>query len=772
MQRSPLFTQAERGGKDKDKLALYPVVKCRNSFEDIVSIADQDLLYRQGVKACEQYHADAFRRYAEGNGMRRANLDTLTRIMQKTGVRTRGMQVDDGGSTTGGILDKSARSLLNHEQTIKRVLEVLDLEDARMADSQKRRRTEKGPEWVRREVEYRTAEYGGKLTVAGVGAQGLPRKALLHLVPDTIDFDICNAVFTTVSQMIERLDPAHLSDFSEEVALIRSLAQSRETVIESQLRTDHPSGKRLLLSVLGGMSVPEAYEGNATVEKLRRASRFLRWLACTCLPNTYNTLSRDDSRWSAASTCSSWWQIAECHILHNWLTWIRTRGEPSHISLHHDGVRVDRKFVETQRGCADQFCRDSVDSIATATGFRVAMKVKVHACFLHLCRDKGVREANTLLPSGAFLTTGNCIPLALYRLQSLLPGSNATGWDDVVLRDPDVARRGGRSYVSCFACAGVSWQSHFGFAPASDGAYIVHSEVDGCPHATAVVVTSETAKLHDGEELITLSIADMRRCILDAVDERLIVTFHLGAANIPPRSIYSASEKMTGLERLSDLMAGAGASKAPPKHLDPLPPGVRANVIGPLLARLQDEVCRYETILTLELSETKTVNVRRLGGDRRCELCPLFAASGPKMLRHHVANAHVISSHYCPAGRKTLSIVYALHDADCAAGTRGGDYLRRAALAVRQSLLPGPSSLRLDIDRCMVLLLQSSGPTYVSSDVVVLRRDLRRVGYVYYDKGMAETLLREALLSRGRVRTLLPRIMLSATLQGSELVNL
>jgi len=172
------------------------------------------------------------------------------------------------------------------------------------------------------------------------------------------------------------------------------------------------------------------------------------------------------------------------------------------------------------------------------------------------------------------------------------------------------------------------------------------------------------------------------------------------------------------------------------------------------------------------LSETRTVNVRRLGGDRRCELCPFFAASGPKMLRHHVANAHVISSHYCPAGRKTLSIVYALHDADCAAGTRGGDYLRRAALAVRQSLLPGPSSLRLDIDRCMVLLLQSSGPTYVSSDVVVLRRDLRRVGYVYYDKGMAEALLREALLSRGRVRTLLQRIMLSATLQGSELVSL
>lgn len=77
-------------------------------------------------------------------------------------------------------------------------------------------------------------------------------------------------------------------------------------------------------------------------------ARFLRWLACSLLPDVYAAVaSSGDDKWAEASTLAYLWQGVEDEALCSWAVWVRSK-EAHHVSLHFDGVRVDHRRVAAE----------------------------------------------------------------------------------------------------------------------------------------------------------------------------------------------------------------------------------------------------------------------------------------------------------------------------------------------------------------------------------------------------------------------------------------
>ena len=58
-----------------------------------------------------------------------------------------------------------------------------------------------------------------------------------------------------------------------------------------------------------------------------------------------------------------------------------------------------------------------------------------------------------------------------------------------------------------------------------------------------------------------------------------------------------------------------------------------------------------------------------------------------KDLRQHLDRDHVASAYFCAAGRKMLSVVYAIFDRDRVTGAEQGRYLTRAAEELRRTVV-------------------------------------------------------------------------------------
>lgn len=103
---------------------------------------------------------------------------------------------------------------------------------------------------------------------------------------------------------------------------LATLRERRDHIIRVDLRLNRSSGKKLILKVLGGAKLPAEWQDNDFMKRVRRLSRFLRWLACCCLPDVYAEKSQGEERWAEASTFAIWWQRCEDAILREWCQWI------------------------------------------------------------------------------------------------------------------------------------------------------------------------------------------------------------------------------------------------------------------------------------------------------------------------------------------------------------------------------------------------------------------------------------------------------------------
>ena len=149
-------------------------------------------------------------------------------------------------------------------------------------------------------------------------------------------------------------------------------------------------------------------------------------------------------------------------MLRAWLAWIREQGKPSHLSLHFDGVRLDRAFVATAATSTEDFCARASDAIFAAVWYRVSIVEKTHHCLLQGLRlQSGLRTARAS-PS-LLLEAGNCILLALHHLQDELEVDILS----TLRRNREWMETGAdaqrRTYRQCFTNTGVAWQASPGW---------------------------------------------------------------------------------------------------------------------------------------------------------------------------------------------------------------------------------------------------------------------------------------------------------------------
>ena len=134
----------------------------------------------------------------------------------------------------------------------------------------------------------------------------------------------------------------------------------------------------MLLGVLSGSAIPEALRGVGFVKTLSSASRLLRWLACSQMPEVYAELSQDSSvTWPEASTMAHLWQRCEAKCTRAWADWVLEK-PVDHVSAHFDGLRVTRPANAEDPSASAAYLRSSAEAIAARTGFVLSVHIKTH----------------------------------------------------------------------------------------------------------------------------------------------------------------------------------------------------------------------------------------------------------------------------------------------------------------------------------------------------------------------------------------------------------
>ena len=219
----------------------------------------------------------------------------------------------------------------------------------------------------------------GRRYVVGTGAQSLSRRLQRVAFPHTMDLDQVNSVFVILDQLLDKLEISTVipNDIRK---VIQDCAHRREQVCRDDLQTDISTGKQLLHSVLHGGLLKTPHESNAFLQKLQKASIYLRWLACSIMPDAYEFYcNQPDKKFPECTVLQHLCTIVEDHIMEALTDFIRFH-PVRHLSLHFDGIRlnVDYRLNEDEAQDVDILMRLAENHIAEATGFLVQFKVKRH----------------------------------------------------------------------------------------------------------------------------------------------------------------------------------------------------------------------------------------------------------------------------------------------------------------------------------------------------------------------------------------------------------
>ena len=112
-------------------------------------------------------------------------------------------------------------------------------------------------------------------------------------------------------------------------------------------------------------------------------------------------------------------------------------------------------------------------------------------------------------------------------------------------------------------------------------------------------------------------------------------------------------------------------------------------------------------------------------------------------------------------GARQLKVLAALFEDDCLSGRVRTSYLQDSASIIRGCFPEHALATRTDrtTDRDLCFLLDSTGPTFFYNGGEDNRRDVRRVGNVYYTRGFANLFLEFALTEHGRLRPIRDRLV-------------
>jgi len=391
-----------------------------------------------------------------------------------------------------------------------------------------------------------------RLIAAAPSAQGCSRRINLHLLDHTEDLDIENCCFTILHQLVVRLEsplPAEM------LSVLERLALHRGKVCTEELQVNESTGKDILNRILNGGGIPDQLKGNEFAIDVQRLARWLRWMACTLLPEVYQSCREEGRRFPEASTLYFLWSAVEDVILHAWVDFVLTH-PTSHLSLHFDGLRVAKPLP----GDPNEFCRKCSDHIFEATGFAVRIRPKKHASFLSQLQNAQPTKCAAPTRDSIWHLDGNCIPLALSYLIDDTTKLLASIQDRSQPSNVAASSRRHRTYQSVQEVAGVTLVPITGLSIDAPGHYLIHSECAGEPHCFAATREGDSITIRDSGTEFVVDPQTMQRCLASALDRITVVTFVVYPQNV--KAVWPTSPPQNISALLLDLQAG-GRSRLP-----------------------------------------------------------------------------------------------------------------------------------------------------------------------------------------------------------------
>ena len=173
---------------------------------------------------------------------------------------------------------------------------------------------------------------------------------------------------------------------------------------------------------------------------------------------------------------------------------------------------------------------------------------------------------------------------------------------------------------------------------------------------------------------------------------------------------------------------------------------------------------------------------------QRCHLCPFFAVSEnhwrdrlPKHIERHHARTKFKTDEgallgtgvFVASGTKQLKIIKALYDDDSLYDRMGFNYLQRSADVICRAFVQMPATIIIEMDKRIVLVLDVTGPKYVSkTDSAILPLLRRGSRSFYYTRECANALFNDALLQQGRMKKIRNAAVQRAVQSGNRLWHL
>ncbi len=374
------------------------------------------------------------------------------------------------------------------------------------------------------------------------------------------------------------------------------------------------------------------------------------------------------------------WQGIEDMILDAFVAHLKTR-PVSHLSLHFDGVRVDRQRVLAEADGAPE--ADALKVLLTnlettarvRTGYEIGVVQKKHDYLIDKIRGHPGRERRDIHIPPLLLEDGNCIPLAIAAVRQ--------DHDNVVAALHGVALEAhtgssakARSYRCSMALSKVCLRASFDLGRLQDGHWVIHTESDGRAHCFGVTV-GETGDhtIHDGYDRLVVAASEFMEMLDSALDRKTIVPFRVEAPTPGADPLSGGANAALDLcagsrifdHEMEDLLADSDpeAKSAGSDSGDE----AEVRVHETLESLVRGEVRRYAT-------RCSTMNLRTVmqEGRLRCALCPFRAVpcdrNARRNLTNHLRTFHAVSTSFgrirtwIASGTKQCKVIQAMYDYD------------------------------------------------------------------------------------------------------------
>lgn len=452
-------------------------------------------------------------------------------------------------------------------------------------------------------------------------------------------------------------------------ATLKQCAESRADTCLNFIRVDVQSGKHMINSILHGAAIPIGFEKNEFLMSVSSLARFLRWFACSCLPEVY-TFVKDckEKTHPDRSTFFYLWSSIESEIM-DVVTEHFTSDEFSHISLHYDGVRVRPK---SQSVDIEEHCTKCQQKVKESTGYEIRLRRKFHCTFFDGIALKAHNK--TQVPKDPiFSVPGNCIPAAIAHLRQELHVLERIS-DDTNVQNAQAKDRGCRSYFDCTHMFGIKLVATRGLALQGDGRYLLHAESDGIPHCVSVRLQGDTCEVTDGINQFQIDKTKLTNAYTESIDRTSVVTFHENSLDVTPDDASAV---------LLDLQAGgkrervrrALDSDSEDDHDPTAASSSATSTTRSMSGEYTDETFDMESsevVVTSEVAKVMAVEIREYmttirkstmksavscsSGSLRCELCPFRSFDRRNRLIDHVTRYHTEQSQFVCSGTKQLKV--------------------------------------------------------------------------------------------------------------------